>query len=185
MNKAVLVIDVQNDFTAEKGFYLQRHGGGQNIKQSLQNITVFLEEIKNTVPVVCVYSNYRIDQFGEGISMCIPRTYGHEISIGNDLYSISFSKDNHSAFGSNELVDYLKIENISQLFIAGFLPQYCVSATAKDAKRLGYNVYVLKDCIGTADNKVDVMENLFFELAQNGISIINSKEYFKPVSKNN
>jgi nicotinamidase-related amidase len=65
------------------------------------------------------------------------------------------------------------------------MPQYCVSATAKDAKRLGYIVYVLKDCVGTADRNVDIMENLFFEFTQNGISIINSKEYFKSVSKNN
>lgn len=182
MTSAVLIIDVQNDFTSENGFYLKKHSGGVIIKNRLQNIITFLEQAKRIMPVICVFSNYRENQFGMGTSLCIPGTDGHEISISSDLYTCSFSKTNHSAISSDELNLYLKSENIKRLFIAGFLPEYCVSSTARDAKQSGYQVYILQDCVGIADERIAVMEKILKELSYDGIVIINTAEYFKLVN---
>ncbi len=178
MTSAVLVIDVQNDFTSQNGIYLKKHSGGVIIKNSLKNIISFLEQVKNKMPVVCVFSSYHEDQFGVGTSMCITGTYGHEISISSDLYTCSFSKTNHSAFSSGELHLYLKSENINRLFLAGFLPEYCVSATAKDAKKLGYQVFILKDCVGIADDKIAVMKKTWEDLFNDGIVLFDTEQYF-------
>lgn len=101
---------------------------------------------------VIVSSDYSINQFGEGLSICIPGTEGHKTNINADITLTSISKEEHSCFSSIKFVNYLHTNNIEKLVLCGFLAEYCVRSTAIDALKDGYMVSLLDDCIGAGDD---------------------------------
>lgn len=59
--------------------------------------------------------------------------------------------DSYSAFFDNQhlrstgLAEYLKERSISDLYVAGLATDYCVKFSALDARKLGFNVYVIPE----------------------------------------
>jgi hypothetical protein len=53
--------------------------------------------------------------------------------------------DSYSAFGGTDLADRLSAMNTRRLWIAGLALDYCVRETARDARRLGYEVHVIAE----------------------------------------
>ncbi len=177
MNECLLIIDPQKDFTSSVGFYAEKHEISR-ITVAKNNINDLLQLIQDTIHIIIVYSDYRINQFGENFSICIPDTEGHEIDIGiNDSY-LSFAKNEYSAFSSRQLVEFLKRNCIEKIYIAGFLAEYCIRATAIDAIRNDFEVILLRDCIGTGDDHQDQIEILFREIADSGGHVSDSRECF-------
>lgn len=89
--------------------------------------------------------------------------------------------DSYSGFGDNTedkkyedtgLHQTLQTLGISDLHICGLAYDYCVSYTAKDAIRYGYNVTVFKDaCMGINNEKIN---SETIEMKKLGIKIVNS-----------
>ncbi|CAH1793810.1 unnamed protein product, partial [Owenia fusiformis] len=88
--------------------------------------------------------------------------------------------DSYSAFYDNggftqtELHNRLKSFDIDTLFITGLATDFCLYWTAKDAKRLGYNVYVVLDTSRgiTFQGTIDAVA----DMRTKGIHIINSTD---------
>lgn len=59
----------------------------------------------------------------------------------------------YSWFDNTELDKLLKSKDIHNLFISGVATDYCIKATALDALKLKYNVFVLWDCIKAVNGK--------------------------------
>ena len=63
-----------------------------------------------------------------------------------------FIKHTYDAFLSDDvsvaLIEYLKSNNITRLFLCGCLTKACVGFTANTAFTLGYEVYLIADCCG-------------------------------------
>ena len=104
----VIFVDVQNDFTTKGFFYDQRGHGITAIQQALNNIELLTKEIKSEIPIALTISEYRANQFGKGISMCIPKTRGQEPSIDTANVMHEFVKNEHSALTCQPLLDYLQ-----------------------------------------------------------------------------
>jgi nicotinamidase-related amidase len=115
---------------------------------------------------------YHTNQFGPGLSMCIPGTEGHQIDIAVGSGSRIFVKEAHSCFSSPAFVQCLVQEKVGKLILGGFLAEYCVRATALDGLQQGYEILLLEDAIGTGDDVQHRKENLFRELSEAGAKLI-------------
>lgn len=128
---------------------------------------------------IVIRSDYEIDQFGEGLALCIPGTFGHELdkdlNLGGELTFLV--KGEHSAFSSAPFRPYLEQSGIDTLVVCGFLAEYCVQQTALDALASGYKVYLLEDCIGTGDDVQERKRQMLQQLQQRGAVVISSAQY--------
>jgi nicotinamidase-related amidase len=174
MKKAcIVVIDPQKDFISEAGNYASRHAGiGQMLaaKERINKLT----QAPDKRHVIIVTSDYQEDQFGIGLSICIPGTEGHKIDIKTDPAYTFITKTQHSCFSSAGFIKHLKSNGITRLILCGFLAEYCVMQTALDALRLGYEVVLIKDSIGTGDDVQFRKDQMLISLEEQGASIQNS-----------
>ena len=70
-NECIVIIDPQKDFTSIHGNYAQRHMGICQILDAKANINKLFNQIDKNRFVI-VISNYSINQFAGGLSICIP-----------------------------------------------------------------------------------------------------------------
>ena len=99
---------------------------------------------------------------------CVQNTYNARILIDESLFTAIVKKgmdpafDSYSGFFDDEnkdtgLADILKTAGIKKLIIYGLAIDYCVKATAIDAKKLGFDVILIKDlCRGVAPESTKV-----------------------------
>ncbi|WP_320047313.1 bifunctional nicotinamidase/pyrazinamidase [uncultured Ilyobacter sp.] len=183
MNKALLIVDVQNDFC---------EGGSLEVKNSSNIIPVINKLIdkfkQRSYPVIATKdwhpSNHRsfasvsggkIGELGvlNGIPQiwwpdhCIQGTPGAElhpdlkpvdtiIHKGSDPEVDSYSGFFSASGQPTNLEDLLKKQEIDTLYIVGLATDYCVKFTVLDALSLGYKVFVVKDgCQGVNLNSED------------------------------
>lgn len=174
MRKAcIVVIDPQKDFISEAGNYASRHAGITQMLAAKERINslVYADEKSH---VVVVTSDYQEDQFGIGLSICIPGTEGHKTDIETDPAYTFLSKTQHSCFSSTDFIKHLKSNDITRLILCGFLAEYCVMQTALDALRHGYEVVLIKDSIGTGDDVQYRKEQMLISLKEQGATVQNS-----------
>jgi nicotinamidase-related amidase len=67
------------------------------------------------------------------------------IDLTRDLF---FTKSHYSAFKSGALLQILRGQFVTELFICGALTNISVFATAMDAAQFGYSITLLEDCLG-------------------------------------
>lgn len=67
------------------------------------------------------------------------------VSKPNDMY---FTKSHYSAFRSGELIQTLRMQLITELYICGALSNTSVYATAMDAASHGFQITLIEDCLG-------------------------------------
>lgn len=99
----------------------------------------------------------------------------HIVQKGTDKWI-----DSYSAFFDNArkrstgLYDYLKKQNVREIFLCGVATDYCVLFSVLDALELGFSVTVIADaCYGIDLHKGDV-EAAFARMAEKGATIIPS-----------
>lgn len=173
MTKRILIIDPQKDFIHKDGNYAGRHQGITQILDAKEKINRLLLTQKKE-EVLIITSDYKKDQFQEGMSICIPGTEGHAIDIEADKSNIVITKSQHSCFSSPDFIAHLKEHNVGELIICGFLAEYCVQATAIDALENGYAVILIRDCIGTGDDVQIKKEQMLLTLKEKGAVIVDS-----------
>lgn len=196
--KALIVIDVQNDFLPHGALAVQ-YGDEiiPVINQLLQQDFTVKVATKDWHPQD--HSSFAANQDKQpgdimeinGIKQmlwpvhCVQNSFGAEFPANLDTKNIEkvFYKgldkqfDSYSAFfdvGGNRstgLVDYLKERKITDLYFVGLATDYCVKFSALDAKKLGFNTFVILDgCRGIHLHREDEM-NTLQELRDAGILI--------------
>ncbi|MCM8542843.1 MAG: bifunctional nicotinamidase/pyrazinamidase [Lentisphaeraceae bacterium] len=200
--KALLVIDVQNDFCP---------GGNLAVPQGDQIINGINKLIPKFDLVVAsqdwhpeTHGSFAVNHNktpGEVIELnglqqvlwpqhCVQGSRGAEFhqDLESDKFDAVFTKgenpliDSYSAFFDNghlnktALDDYLKKKQVSQLFVCGLATDYCVKFTALDAVDLGYKTFLLEDLSsGVELNKGDIAKAIE-EMRQAGVEVIKSTE---------
>ena len=77
----------------------------------------------------------------------------------------------------------LKKHGITQVYVAGLATDYCVSYTAKDAKKLGYQSTVVEDASAhIADATLNAQKA---EWASQGVKVINADDVIKQFNSSN
>lgn len=146
MSRLLLVIDVQKDFInkqTERTFYKIEELINSN---QYENI-VFTKFINDTNSIWYKKLNSHLFMTKEQQSIPID-TKSHKV----------INKKTYSAL-NEELKEYIKTNNIEQIYLCGFDTDACIYKTALDLFENGYEVYVLQDYCMAHKGKVlhDIM----------------------------
>ena len=148
MNKLLLVIDLQNDFVNDNTKYIVDKIDKLINSNNYENI-VFTRFINNEDSIWYKTLKYK---------GCMTKE-GQNIAIDTRDYKI-IDKKIYSAL-SSELKEYIKQNNIDEIYLCGLDTDACVYKTALDLFENNYNVYVLKDY--TMSHKGIELHNIFIE----------------------
>lgn len=132
MKTLLLVIDVQNDFVDSNNIDILEKIN-KLIDSNKYNEVAFTRFINDEDSIWYKKLNYK---------GCISED-GRKIVIDTKNSKI-FDKRIYSAVNS-ELEEYIKINNIVEIYLCGFDTDACVYKTAIDLFERDYNVFVLKD----------------------------------------
>lgn len=138
MNKALVVIDIQNDIT-------------KNYKEIINNINASIDwALSNDVHVVYI----RHENLSAGTRTFKPNTHGAQLA--SDLKIVSnniFTKSKGNALTTDEFVNFINKNKISGFYITGADAIACVKSTCYNLCKSNYNVNVVADCITSYDKR--------------------------------
>lgn len=138
MSKLLLVIDVQKDF----------------IKNTTKEYVSKIEELVNSNK----YENVAFTKFINSEDSLWYKKLNYKGCMTKEGQEIVIDTKNHKVFEktiysslNEEFKQYLKENNIKEIYLCGFETNACVQKTALDLFESGYDVYVLKDyCMTTS-----------------------------------
>ena len=159
MKNALIVVDVQNDFCEGGSLAVS---GAQEIIPVIQSL---MKDILTFDLIIATqdfhpanHSSFKSNS-PDGIwpDHCIQNTPGANFhpKINEAAFDAVFPKgqnpevDSYSGFFDNDhksstgLGEYLKDQGVSRVFVVGLALDYCVKATALDAKKLGFDTSVI------------------------------------------
>lgn len=173
---ALIIVDVQNDFLP--GGSLAVPCGDQVVAPLNRYAALFA---KLGLPVVATrdwhplyHCSFR-SQGGPWPPHCVADTTGAQFAptlalpSGASIVSKATTpeRDAYSGFQGTELDTMLRRRKVRRVFVGGLATDYCVLNTVKDARRLGYEVVLLRDAIravdvnpGDGDRAQDEMQRL-------------------------
>lgn len=141
MSRALLVIDVQNEYFT--GALPITHPDGH-----LQQILKVMDSAKSEgVPVVVIRHQMQDDKlpiFQKGT----PAWELHP-EIAARTCDLLLDKTMPGSFTGTELDAWLRTHNIDTVTIAGYMSHMCCDTTARQANHLGFHVEFLSDATGT------------------------------------
>jgi nicotinamidase-related amidase len=144
MNKALVIIDIQNDYFENGAMQLV------GAEKACNNAKLVLEKFrKEQMPVIHIQHIAN----RPGATFFIPETKGVEIHkvvkpISKEKVIV---KHFPNSFRETELLEYLKSKKITDLVICGMMTHMCVDSTARAAKDLGYSCILIGDACATRD----------------------------------
>ena len=159
---AVLVIDMQNDFCAERG-YVERVVG-KDVSACRAVVPAIMDLVAaargHGVPVFWIKANYDPDRLPEGM-LVKQREKSREIccgtgSWGNEFYGVApaqgeavIEKSCYSAFVWTDFEDQLRRRGIRTLIFAGVQTNVCVESSLRDAVCRGFYAVLAGDCVAS------------------------------------
>ena len=124
-------------------------------------------------PPHCV-QNTRGAQFVPGLETTrFARVFQKGTDPTIDSYSGFFDNGHRKATG---LADYLKSQNVTDVYICGLATDYCVKFTALDAKSLGFNVNLIEDASRGVNLRPGEVAAAIEQMRNAGIRITNSAD---------
>ncbi|MBV8602307.1 MAG: nicotinamidase [Candidatus Eremiobacteraeota bacterium] len=180
-NDALLVVDVQNDFLP---------GGSLAVAQG-RRILAPINRLMPRFPFVAATRDWHPPEHrffsrhgGPWPDHCLQGTRGAEFDaeLEREHVDAIVSKgvdpqtDGYSGFAGTGLEDDLRGRGIRRVFVCGLATDYCVKATALDAKRHGFETFVIGDAIAAVNLEAGDEERALGELRAAGIPVIESDE---------
>ena len=180
MKKALLVIDVQNDYFDNGAYPLP------NANIAAKNIQVVLNKFRAEGDVVVFIKHINLKA---NATFFKPETVGIEIhkSVTPIEGETIIIKHTPNSFRDTQLHQFLQSHKIEQLVIVGMMSQHCVDTTVRAAYDLGYSNTVLYDCCAAKDlvfrgETIDanIVQLTFMAALSRGFAdVISSTEYLK------
>lgn len=189
MKKALIIVDVQNDFCEGGSLAVSNANEIIPIINKLSNdkqysLIVATQDFhpkdhssfksnnpKGIWPDHCVQGTFGADFHSELDQSTIVKIFPKGTNSEVDSYSGFFDNDHKSSTGMGE---WLKSAGITHVDVVGLALDYCVKATAMDAKMLGFDVSVLVDATRAVNINPNDGERSAKELVSNRIEIKNS-----------
>jgi len=179
MKKALLIVDVQNDFCP---------GGALGVKEGDKVVPVINSLIDKFDFVISSQDWHPEDSihFEKWPPHCIANTYGADFhpdlkteKIGLKLQKGTANKDDgYSAFEATNtsFSDFLRKNNITNLYVCGLATDYCVKASALDAINHGIHTFVITDAIKSVNVYPGDDKKALDEMYRNGCTLVESGE---------
>ncbi len=190
MTRALIVVDVQNDFCEEGSLAVA--GGGAVAEQ----ISAYLRDSAADYSAIVATRDWHIapgehfadepDYVDTWPSHCVADSSGADfhpnvdehvvfskvidLVVSKGQYAAAYSGFEGTAPDGGSLNGYLQGKGITAVDVVGLATDYCDRATAMDAKKLGYEVRLLTDmCAGVAPEST---EQAIIDMAKAGIKIV-------------
>lgn len=146
MKRALLVIDVQNEYCSGKLPISHPAGSYENILSAMDAAS------SHNVAVVVIQHSAPVDApvFRKG-----SQEWELRDEIKSRRFDVLIEKTLPSSFTATNLEKWLEENGIDTLTICGYMTQMCCDTTARQAFHLGYVVEFLSDATGTLDIKND------------------------------
>lgn len=179
--EALIIVDMQRDFMP---------GGALPVPEGdkiIPKIEELIEKFKKRGALIVATRDWHPpnhisfkEQGGPWPSHCVQNTKGAEIVVNLPKDAIIISKadkpdkEAYSGFEGTELAEVLKEKGVKKVYICGVATEYCVRATALDALKHGFEVYLIRDAVKGI--KPEDEEKALKELEEKGVKIISSVE---------
>lgn len=177
--KALLIVDVQNDFCP----------GGALAVPDGDKVIPIINRLMEQFPVIVASKDWHPKDsvhFKKWPPHCVRDTKGAEFHPDLDASKVQkvFLKgtrdkdDGYSAFEatSENLAEFLRGKDVDELYLAGLATDYCVKASALDAAKNGFETFVVEDAVSAVDVKREEGEKALAQMRQAGITLILSSE---------
>ena len=137
-NKALVVIDLQNDIT-------------KNYKEIIERVNQAIDWADQSgLYVVYIQHN----NLSAGTRTFKPGTRGAELVPELKIVSdFIFTKTKSNALTSEDFAAFIQTHGITEFFVAGADATACIKSTCYNMTKNGYTVRVLTDCITSYDKK--------------------------------
>jgi nicotinamidase/pyrazinamidase len=157
---ALIIVDVQNDFLPEGSLAVP---DGDQVVAPLNRYAALFASLG--LPVVATrdwhpprHCSFR-SQGGPWPPHCVAETKGAQfaptLALPSSASVVSKAttpeRDAYSGFEGTGLDAMLRRREVRRVFVGGLATDYCVLNTVKDARRLGYEVVLLRDAIRAVD----------------------------------
>lgn len=138
MNKALVIIDIQNDIT-------------KNYKEIIGNINKAIDwATDKDIHVIYI----RHENLSAGTRTFKPNTRGSELAPDLKIVCKNvFTKYKGNALTSDEFADFINKNGIDEFYITGADAVACLKSTCYNLTKADYKVNVLSDCITSYDKK--------------------------------
>ena len=174
---ALIIVDVQNDFLP--GGALAVPHGDEVIPKLNRYIELFHAR---QLPVVATRDwhpqNHCSFKAHGGIwpSHCVAETHGaafaKDLKLPPTTWTISkavtHDNESYSGFGNAELAGKLRDKKVRRVFIGGLATDYCVLNTVLDARKNGFDVFLLRDASRAVNIKPDDGTKAETEMSRSG-----------------
>jgi len=143
-NKALLVIDMQNDYLWDKRKKMFTYDTSDLVDKVNNAISEYKEKGYDII-----YIKHVLSKLLWGVGFSIRGTEGAELYGGVNIVSdLCFEKNHSDSFTSEAFRKHVNEQDYSEVVICGLDECGCVGATAKGAVKAGIRTYMLTDCIG-------------------------------------
>jgi len=143
MKKALIVIDLQNDYFEGGNMALQ------NIDEVLKNTNKLIQFARKEK-----YKIYFIQHIAikEGATFFVPNTKGVKLHKDLDIQNdVIIEKNYPNSFRDTILQKELEKENINDLIICGAMTHMCIDTTVRASFDLGYKCELISEACATKD----------------------------------
>ncbi|HDD31457.1 MAG TPA: nicotinamidase [Thermococcus litoralis] len=179
--EALIIVDMQRDFMPGGALPVPK---GDKIIPTIEGL---IEKFKKKGALIVATRDWHPpnhisfkEQGGPWPRHCVQNTEGAEIIVKLPENAIIISKadepdkEAYSGFEGTNLAEILKEKGIKRVYISGVATEYCVRATALDALRHGFEVYLIRDAVEGI--KPEDEEKALKELEERGAKIIRSAD---------
>ncbi len=181
---ALVIVDVQNDFLP---------GGALAVPEGDQVIDPINRIIDQFRLVIATQDWHPVDhksfqeQGGPWPRHCVQGTPGADLSsrLKQEAIHKYIRKGvgregmGYSPFENPEMETTLREHNIQRLFVTGLATNYCVRATALDARQRGFEVVVLTDAVRGIDDPPGAVQKALEEMRTLGASLATTDDLEK------
>jgi nicotinamidase/pyrazinamidase len=173
---ALIIVDVQNDFCA---------GGALEVPHG-NDVLAPINELSREMPLVIATRDWHppdhasfAEQGGPWPVHCVRDTPGAQLHADLDTERIDAIVDagrtrdaeGYSGFEDTNLEQLLRDGGAETVHVAGLALDYCVKATALDARRAGFDVVVHRDATRAVDVEPGDGERAVKELRAAGVRV--------------
>ena len=165
-NKALMIIDIQNDIT-------------KNYKKIIDRINQAIDwAVTENMQIIYIKHN----NLSPGTRTFKPDTKGAELVPEMKVVSDNiFVKTKANALTSEEFTEFIEKNGINEFFIAGADATGCVKSTCFNMTKAGYSVHVISDCVTSYDLKK--MDEMYAYYAKKGCEVKELKDYMEGVDR--
>jgi nicotinamidase/pyrazinamidase len=163
-----LVVATQDWHPVEHGSFSANHPGKKVYDQ------IDLNGMPQTLwPVHCVQNTKGAELAATLNRQRIAKVFQKGTDPCIDSYSALFDNGHRKSTGLGE---WLKAQDVTEVFICGLATDYCVKFTALDAAQMGFKTHVIEDASRGVNLHSDDVKNALEELKRAGIAVVQSRE---------